>query len=150
MLPLPREHGYEFLFVQYMNNAFHFTPLIAYQAHKENAPECFRLIKYTDLKTSKDLVLMRGEFDKNLMVSCNSIMQLCSRISIRLLLILQTTKDAHILSVQINFYYGETSDSRKNLLESFSRRPGTFQHQDLIEELKKLQLSHPHLFEFDD
>ncbi len=68
MLPLPRANGYEFLYVQFMNNAFHFTPLLAYQTHKQNAPECFRLIAYTDLQTSKDLVLMRGEFDKNSMV----------------------------------------------------------------------------------
>ncbi|OXA51930.1 ATP synthase mitochondrial F1 complex assembly factor 1 [Folsomia candida] len=128
LLPLPREHGYEFLFVQFMNNAFHFTPLIAYQTHKENAPECLRLIQYTDLQSSKDLVLMRGEFDKNLM----------------------STKDAHILAVQVNFYYGETSDSRKNLLESFFRKPDSFQHMDLIDELKKLQETHPHLFEFEE
>ncbi len=62
----------------------------------------------------------------------------------------QTTKDAHIISVQINFYYGETSDSRKKLLELFSRQPDTFEYMDLIEELKKLQQSHSHLFEFDD
>lgn len=71
-MPLPRENGYEFLFVQYMNKAFHFTPLLAYQVHKENAPECLRLISYADLQGSKDLVLMRGEFDKNLLVSFNN------------------------------------------------------------------------------
>jgi len=128
ILPLPRSNGYEFMLVQYSNKAFHFTPLLAYQTHKENAPECFRLINYTDLQTSKDLVLMRGEFDKNLL----------------------TLKEAHILAVQVNFYYGETSESRSQLIEAFSKKADSFTHMDLIEELKRLQESHKHLFEFED
>jgi ATP synthase F1 complex assembly factor 1 len=67
-MPLPRDDGFEFFLVQYMNKTFHFTPLIAYQTHKENAPEVLRLICYTDLQESKDLVLMRGEFTKNILV----------------------------------------------------------------------------------
>lgn len=39
------------------------------QAHKENAPECLNLVHYTDLAESKGIVLMVGEFDKNVLVS---------------------------------------------------------------------------------
>ena len=38
------------------------------QAHKENAPECLTMTHYTDLK-EKGLVLMRGEYDKDVFVS---------------------------------------------------------------------------------
>ena len=38
------------------------------QAHKENAPECLTMTHYTDL-SEKGLVLMRGEYDKDVLVS---------------------------------------------------------------------------------
>ena len=38
------------------------------QAHKENAPECLTMTHYIDLK-EKGLVLMRGEYDKDMLVS---------------------------------------------------------------------------------
>jgi ATP synthase F1 complex assembly factor 1 len=38
------------------------------QAHKENAPECLTMTHYIDLK-EKGLVLMRGEYDKDVLVS---------------------------------------------------------------------------------
>mgnify|MGYP002050593304 FL=1 len=39
------------------------------QAHKENAPECFSMMHYTELSQSKGLVLMVGEYDKEVLVS---------------------------------------------------------------------------------
>ena len=38
------------------------------QAHKENAPECLSMTHYIDLK-EKGLVLMRGEYNKDVLVS---------------------------------------------------------------------------------
>jgi ATP synthase F1 complex assembly factor 1 len=38
------------------------------QAHKENAPECLTMTHYIDLK-EKGLVLMRGEYNKDVLVS---------------------------------------------------------------------------------
>ena len=40
-----------------------------FQAHKENAPECLNMIHYTDLAESKGIVLMVGEYDKDVLVS---------------------------------------------------------------------------------
>jgi ATP synthase F1 complex assembly factor 1 len=42
------------------------------QAHKENAPECLTVTHYTDLK-EKGLVLMRGEYNKDVLVSMTGI-----------------------------------------------------------------------------
>jgi ATP synthase F1 complex assembly factor 1 len=38
------------------------------QAHKENAPECLTMTHYVELK-EKGLVLMCGEYDKDVLVS---------------------------------------------------------------------------------
>lgn len=69
LLPLPRTNGYEFFVVQFCGNEAHFTTLINYQAFSENAPECLTLIHYTEFAESRGIVLMVGEFDKNLLVS---------------------------------------------------------------------------------
>lgn len=54
--------------VQYSTGSFYFTPLIKYQKFKENAPVCLSLIHYTELRENKDLILMRGEWDKDAIV----------------------------------------------------------------------------------
>lgn len=80
--------------LQFAGNEVHFTPLISYQVeiqikfgtfliialnlkymyffqqtHKENAPDCLAITYYTELLDDKNLVLLRGEFDKNIIVS---------------------------------------------------------------------------------
>ena len=70
LFPLPRDQGYEFFVVQFLGQEAHFTSLINYQAHKENAPECLNMIHYPDLAESKGVVLMVGEYDKDVLVSC--------------------------------------------------------------------------------
>merc|ERR1712200_102206 len=78
LFPVPRKNGYEFVMVQFMGNEAHFTTLINYQAHKENAPECLNMIHYTEssqdkkysrnsLRTLPTLILMI--WSKNLTVS---------------------------------------------------------------------------------
>ncbi len=39
------------------------------QTHKENAPECLTIALYPELIEEKNIVLMKGEFDKNVIVS---------------------------------------------------------------------------------
>ena len=70
LLPLPRKHGYEFFVVQFSGNEVHLTSLINFQAFKENAPEALTLIHYTELVKDKGIVLMLGEFDEKMIVSC--------------------------------------------------------------------------------
>ncbi len=69
LLPLPRKNGYEFFVVQFEANEAHFTTLINFQAYGENAPECLTLVHYTELAEAKNIVLMVGDFDTNLLVS---------------------------------------------------------------------------------
>ena len=53
LFPLPRKEGYEFIVVQFLGNEAHFTTLINFQAHHENAPECLTLEHYTELLGEK-------------------------------------------------------------------------------------------------
>ena len=69
LFPLPRDMGYEFIVVQFLGDEAHFSTLINYQAHKENAPECLSMVHYTELVDDKKIVLMVGEYDKDVLVS---------------------------------------------------------------------------------
>ena len=69
ILPLPRKEGYEFVVVQFSGNQAHFTTLINFQAHAENAPECLTLVHFVDLVEAKGIVLMKGDFNPNVLVS---------------------------------------------------------------------------------
>ena len=117
--PLPREQGYEFILAQFAGKEVHFTPLINYQAYKENAPECLTLIYYDDLKSSKKIILMHGEFDKDSM----------------------SVEDAQFLANQIGIYYGTKDEKRLNLLETFHKCPENFDYKKLINEIENFDLT---------
>lgn len=118
LIALPRNQGYEFIMLQFTGNEVHFTPLISYQTHKENAPTCLTLVYYPDLKEEKNLVLMRGEYDKNVI----------------------NAMEAQCLANQIQLYYGENDEKRTKLMERFIKHPDEFQYMDLIRELNTLSL----------
>jgi ATP synthase F1 complex assembly factor 1 len=118
LFPLPRSQGYEFMMSQFERNCVHFTPLLYYQVHKENAPECLTITHYTELKDSKKIVLMRGEYDKNVI----------------------DLKEAQCLANELLLYYVRPSEEKLALLEKFTRRPDEFKHMELIKELENLSL----------
>ncbi|KAL0269476.1 UNVERIFIED_CONTAM: hypothetical protein PYX00_007190 [Menopon gallinae] len=118
LLPVPRSQGYEFIMCQFLGNEVHFTPLIAYQTHKENAPECLTMTFYTDLIEEKSIVLMKGEYDSNIL-NC---------------------QEAQCLANELQLYYSQNSERRINLLKKFTYSPNEFNHMDLIAELETLSL----------
>lgn len=117
LFPLPRDTGYEFFICQFSGHEAHFTSLINYQAHKENAPECLTMTHYIDLK-EKGLVLMRGEYNKDVL----------------------NGTEAQCLANQLQLYYGQDNAKRLNLLQQFTYTPQEFKHMDLIAELECLSL----------
>jgi len=118
LMPLPRKNGYEFFVVQFLGNEAHFTSLINFQAFNENAPECLTLVHYTDIAESKKIVLMQGEFDGNSL----------------------SLQEAQCLANQVEMYYCNPSESKKNLLETFTFKPQEFKHQDLVDQLENISL----------
>lgn len=118
LFPLPRSQGYEFIMCQFQNNSIHFTPLICYQVHKENAPECLTIKNYTEFKDSKGIVLMRGEYDKNTI----------------------DAKEAQCLANQVQLYYNQNDEAKVKLMELFNNKPDEFKHMDLIKQIESLSL----------
>lgn len=118
ILPIPRSQGFEFMMLQFFANTIHFTPLINYQVHKENAPECLNVAMYAELKESKGLVLMRGEYDSKVI----------------------SGQEAQCLANQLQMYYSQQNESKLKLLELFTYKPDQFKHMDVIEELNNLKI----------
>ncbi|CAF4818839.1 unnamed protein product [Pieris macdunnoughi] len=117
IFPLPRAQGFEFIMCQISGHSVHFTPLLAYQVHKENAPECLTMIHYTEL-ADKGIVLMRGDYDKNVLGG----------------------QEAQCLANQFQMYYNGKDAEKLNLLKSFTISPQSFNHMDLIAQLEKITL----------
>lgn len=118
LFPLPRDQGYEFFVVQFLGQEAHFTSLINYQAHKENAPECLNMMHYTELAESKGVVLMVGEYDKDILSST----------------------EARCLADQVELYYSRPSAARLDILTKFTSTPTLFSHDDLITEMNSIQI----------
>jgi len=111
---VPRGQGMEFVLGQWKKTDCYFTPLIQYQTHGENAPVAFTIHHFDELAESKDVVLMRGEFDPNVFSAI----------------------EAQFLSMQMQMYYGEkTKPSKQRLLHMFNHEPKHFKHMDVVAEL---------------
>ncbi|GJQ68979.1 hypothetical protein Trydic_g6161 [Trypoxylus dichotomus] len=117
IFPLPRSQGYEFIMSEFKRNTVHFTPLICYQVHKENAPECLTLKHYIEYK-DKGIVLMRGEFDKNVI----------------------NVKEAQCLANQLQLFYNNRDAEKTKLLNQFNLKPDEFKHVDLIKQIENISL----------
>jgi len=118
LFPLPRDMGYEFIVVQFLGHEAHFSTLINYQAHKENAPECLSMVHYTELAEEKGIVLMVGEYDKDVI----------------------NPREAKCLADQVEIYYSRPSETKLDLLNKFTKSPQYFNHMDLINEMNNLEI----------
>ncbi|XP_055697457.1 ATP synthase mitochondrial F1 complex assembly factor 1 [Phlebotomus papatasi] len=118
VLPIPRSEGFEFIMLQFAANSVHFTPLLCYQVHKENAPECLNIVHYTEYQ-DKGIVLMRGEYDSQVL----------------------NAQEAQCLANQLQLYYGQYSQSKLQLLQTFTNTPESFKHMDVIAELENLKIT---------
>lgn len=118
LFPLPRDKGYEMVMVQFSGNEAHFTTLINFQAYKENAPECLSMVHYTEMEESKGIVLMAGEYDKNVLSS----------------------SEAQCLANQVEVYYCQPSQEKLDILQKFTKEPTLFQHQQLIDQMENISL----------
>ncbi|XP_068206604.1 ATP synthase mitochondrial F1 complex assembly factor 1 [Palaemon carinicauda] len=119
LFALPRDQGYEFIVVQFAGHEAHFTPLINYQAYQENAPECLTLVHYPDLKEERGIVLMHGEYNKDIV----------------------NAFEAQCLVNQLQMYYGGLDSAKLELVKTFHTSPDKFKHGDLINQLEHLDLS---------
>lgn len=76
------------------------------------------MVHYTELKDSKGIVLMRGEFDKNVV----------------------DAKEAQCLANQLQLYYTQNDPNKIRLLDIFTNKPDEFKHADLVKEIESISL----------
>jgi len=119
LFPLPRSQGYEFIMCQFESNTVHFTPLLYFQVHKANAPECLTITHFKEFKDDKGIVLMRGEYDKNII----------------------DAKEAQCLANELQIYYIQNDEEKRKLLEVFTYQPDSFDHMDLVKQISNISLS---------
>lgn len=119
LFPLPRSQGYEFIMCQFESNIVHFTPLLYFQVHKENAPECLTITHYTEFREDKGIVLMRGEYDKNII----------------------NGKEAQCLANQLQIYYTQNDEEKQRLMEIFTHKPDSFDHMELVKQINNISLT---------
>merc|ERR1712013_593997 len=104
--------------MQFLGHEAHFSTLINYQAHKENAPECLSMVHYTELAEEKGILLMVGEYDKDVI----------------------NPREAKCLADQVEIYYSRPSENKLDLLNKFTKSPQYFNHIDLINEMNNLEI----------
>ncbi|KAJ3303083.1 ATP synthase mitochondrial F1 complex assembly factor 1 [Blyttiomyces sp. JEL0837] len=116
ILPLPRESGVEFFFLQITGPQIYFTPLLEYKTKLEKARAHLVLTHYDDLAEEKGIVLMNGDI-------CLGTL---------------TSEEARLLVYQMQLFYVTGSERKKALLETFHGNPNGFDFQQLIDEMEKL------------
>lgn len=122
LLPVPRtdklepnKSNYEFILSQFVGHKCFFTPLLAYQTHQELAPVCLTVHYFPELQKDKQIVLMLGEFDSNIL---NGF-------------------EAQCLANQLQWYYSADGNVRQSiLLHRFNCEPNLFDHMLVIRELE--------------
>ena len=111
VLPLPRDVGIEFYFLQFQGNQVYFTPLLEYQHRGEAATPSFSITFYTELAESNDIILMLGQISENSPLSLN---------------------DCQNLIYQLQLYYMVGTEQYWDLVQMFHKDPANFDYKELI------------------
>ncbi|KAI8972646.1 ATP11 protein-domain-containing protein [Pilobolus umbonatus] len=113
ILPLPRQTGLEFFFLQHQEHQCNFTSLLEYKSKGEKSRPFFTMTHYTDLSDSKGIVLMRGDIHPDKLISA---------------------KHAHFLAFLLQQFYATTDRNKRRLVETFNDQPEIFDYRQLIKE----------------
>jgi ATP synthase F1 complex assembly factor 1 len=111
ILPLPREQKVEFVFMQVQDDIVLFTSLQEYKEKGINSQPLLVIKHYTELKDSKQLVLMRGEIFPQKV----------------------TLLEAQLLVNQLQMHY--LDDKRYQNVERFNKYPQHFDYNSLLEHI---------------
>ncbi|KAJ1940017.1 hypothetical protein FBU59_003933, partial [Linderina macrospora] len=119
VIPLPREEGVEFFFLQFDYHQVYFTSLLEYKTNTVSARPYLTLTHYTDLMDSKDVVLMRGELDDTSKMI--------------------DTSNAQYLALQMQQFYVIGGEEKRKILDKFNHKPEEFDYNELMEAAQKLE-----------
>jgi ATP synthase F1 complex assembly factor 1 len=116
VLPLPRKDGYEFYFLQFIEDYISMTSLLEYKIHKEYSRAHLMMYHHRELVSSHGLVLMQGILSNGTCLS---------------------TQEAQLLAFMLQYYYLQ-SDEGFEKVKLFHRYPEQFDVQSLMEDLEKI------------
>ncbi|EIE80289.1 hypothetical protein G6F46_002334 [Rhizopus delemar] len=118
IVPMPREEGVEFYFLQFNFHQCHFTSLLEYKTKGTEARPFLTLTHFPELQQSKGIVLMKGDItDEPRMLD---------------------TANAQFLAFALQQFYASGSENNMKLVEKFHKSPSQFDFQELIKAVETL------------
>eukprot|EP01104_Vermistella_antarctica_P007362 TRINITY_DN1819_c0_g1_i2.p1 TRINITY_DN1819_c0_g1~~TRINITY_DN1819_c0_g1_i2.p1 ORF type:complete len:312 (-),score=82.36 TRINITY_DN1819_c0_g1_i2:413-1348(-) len=111
VLPLPRKVGFETILVQVQENRWLFTTLEDFKTNKSASTPCLTVNFYDDLRETKDLVLMRGTMNMEVLDG----------------------QEAQMLVNQWQVYL--LNDAKFELVRDFNHNPGKFNFQEVVDDI---------------
>ncbi|KAI8987692.1 ATP11 protein-domain-containing protein [Mycotypha africana] len=118
VVPMPREQGVEFFFLQFNYNQCNFTSLLEYKTKGTEARPFLTLTHFPELQQSKGIVLMKGEINKDPKML--------------------DTANAQFLAFALQHFYVTGGDEKFKLVEKFHKSPGDFDFNELIKAVETL------------
>ncbi|KAI9320868.1 ATP11 protein-domain-containing protein [Dichotomocladium elegans] len=118
VVPMPRESGIEFFFMQFSFHQVHFTSLLEYKAKGSEARPFLTITHFPELADTKGIVLMKGEIaDNPRMID---------------------TQNAQFLAFALQQFYATGGENKFALVEKFHKEPQNFDFQELINEVERV------------
>ncbi|KAI8147525.1 ATP11 protein-domain-containing protein [Fennellomyces sp. T-0311] len=118
VVPMPRESGVEFFFMQFNFHQCHFTSLLEYKAKGAEARPFLTISHFPELADSKNIVLMKGEISDNPRMI--------------------DTQNAQFLAFILQQFYATGGESKFKLVEKFHKEPHNFDYQELMNEVERV------------
>ncbi|CEP10828.1 hypothetical protein [Parasitella parasitica] len=118
VVPMPREEGVEFFFLQFNFHQVNFTSLLEYKTKGTEARPFLTLTHFPELEKSKGIVLMKGEINDDP----------------RML----DTANAQFLAFALQQFYVTGGPDKLKLVEKFHKTPAEFDFQELIKAVETL------------
>ena len=118
VVPMPRETGVEFFFMQFNFHQCHFTSLLEYKAKGTEARPFLTISHFPELADAKGIVLMKGEISDE-----------PRRID---------TQNAQFLAFILQQFYATGGERKFKLVEKFHKEPHNFDYQELMNEVERV------------
>jgi len=113
--PLPRDNNQWFFYVgQWGGNEINFTSLEHYKLNGPDAPVLLSMCHYPDLLEEKEICLMVGDVDAQLI----------------------RKEDAHLLAMYVQYFH--TEEKGMKLLQCFNTTPENFKYEDVIKAVETI------------
>eukprot|EP01134_Creolimax_fragrantissima_P004147 CFRG4147T1 len=111
VLPLPHENGsYEMFLSEFRNSQCFITSILEYQTRGQDSRPAMTITSYTHFAKEKDLVLVLGEYNKDMI----------------------NKKAADILLQQLEVLYNQSTDEQFMIVRQFNTDPKNFDLQSII------------------